>query len=103
MKDREALTKLLNDDKTKRDTLLSAQDQLESAQRKVDTLAAEEANLLRRKENVGRVSSVELRHTQTVLTLPPRQATGKEQTLQSELKANKGKLDELRKRKAQIA
>lgn len=53
VKDREALTRLLNDDKTKRDTLSSAQDQLESAQRKVDTLAGEEANLLRRKENVG--------------------------------------------------
>ncbi|GAA5989539.1 hypothetical protein JCM10908_000522 [Rhodotorula pacifica] len=79
--DREALGRLVNDEKTKSDTQASVQDQLESTQRKIENLEAEEATLIKRRDN----------------------AEGKEKEVQANLKENKAKLDELRKRKAQIA
>ncbi|GJN89317.1 hypothetical protein Rhopal_002297-T1 [Rhodotorula paludigena] len=79
--EREALANLLNDDKTKRDALASAQDQLEGAQRKIERLEEEEAGLVKRRET----------------------AKSKETSLQDELEHTRGELDSLRKRKAQIA
>ncbi|BGP24577.1 Structural maintenance of chromosomes protein 1 [Rhodotorula toruloides] len=75
------LTNLLNDDKTKRDALPSAQDQLDTSRRKIDRLESEEAKLQERKENAERNQA----------------------KVQAELKNAKGDLDELRKRKQQIA
>ncbi|BGP07989.1 Structural maintenance of chromosomes protein 1 [Rhodotorula toruloides] len=79
--ERETLTNLLNDDKTKRDALSSAQDQLDTSQRKIDRLKSEEAKLQERKENAER----------------------NEAKVQADLKKVKADLDELRKRKQQIA
>ncbi|GAA5897594.1 hypothetical protein JCM6882_003527 [Rhodosporidiobolus microsporus] len=79
--EREQLSTLLNDDKTKRDALASAQDQLESAQRKIERLEGEEAGLEKRKET----------------------AEAKAATLEKELKKAKSDLDDLRKRKQQIS
>lgn len=50
--DREALGRLVNDEKTKSDTQASVQDQLESTQRKIEILEAEEATLIRRRDTV---------------------------------------------------
>ncbi|GAA6027216.1 hypothetical protein JCM8097_002493 [Rhodosporidiobolus ruineniae] len=79
--EREQLATLLNDDKTKRDGLASAQDQLESTMRKAERLEQEEEGLLKRKAT----------------------AETKASALQDQLKKTKGDLDDLRKRKQQIA
>ncbi|GAA5851241.1 hypothetical protein JCM8547_004180 [Rhodosporidiobolus lusitaniae] len=79
--EREQLGTILNDDKTKRDALASAQDQLESMQRKIERLETEEAGLEKRKAT----------------------AETKAASLQDELKKAKSDLDDLRKRKQQIA
>ncbi|GAA5824181.1 hypothetical protein JCM11251_001555 [Rhodosporidiobolus azoricus] len=79
--EREQLSTLLNDDKTKRDALASATDQLESAQRKVERLDGEEEGLEKRREG----------------------AEAKAAALQKDLKKVKSDLDDLRKRKQQIS
>ncbi|GAA5978729.1 hypothetical protein JCM11641_006157 [Rhodosporidiobolus odoratus] len=79
--EREQLSTLLNDDKTKRDALSSAQDQLESTQRKIDRLEGEEGSLAKRKET-AEIKAAGLKH---------------------ELQKAKSELDDLRKRKQQIA
>ncbi|GAA6012005.1 hypothetical protein JCM10207_003457 [Rhodosporidiobolus poonsookiae] len=79
--ERAQLATLLSDDKTKRDARASALDQLESAQRKVERLEGEQAGLEKRKEA----------------------AETKANSLQKELNKAKADLDDLRKRKQQIA
>ncbi|BGP16097.1 hypothetical protein JCM10213_007524 [Rhodosporidiobolus nylandii] len=78
--EREQLGTILNEHKTKRDALASAQEQLEGAQRKIERLEGEEAGLEKRKET----------------------AEAKAAALQAELKKARSDLDELRKRKQQI-
>ncbi|BGP39995.1 Structural maintenance of chromosomes protein 1 [Rhodotorula kratochvilovae] len=78
--EREALATLVNDDKTKRDALSAAQDQLDGARRKIERLEGEEATLEKRKEVVE----------------------AKQGEINGDLKKTRTELDELRKRKAQI-
>lgn len=72
--EREALANLVNDDKTKRDTLSSSEDQLEGTRRKIERLEGEEATLQKRKETVR----VLLIHS-SCLMLISRARTGRDQ------------------------
>ncbi|GAA5911296.1 cohesin subunit SMC1 [Sporobolomyces salmoneus] len=78
--EREQLKSLVDEDKTKRDAESSAQDQLESAQNKINRLKGEGATLQERKNKLDE----------------------KSRGIMTELRKAQAELDELRKRKTQI-